>query len=75
MLDSIYHNFFFMTLKLFWNLIFDMKMFGSQICRINVTLLSVISSYCYPKTCKPLVVYRFNAWHYFTPRPDVICRF
>ena len=45
MLDSIYY----MTLKLFWNLI----------SAVNITILSLCTQRCYgrfPKICKPLVV-------------------
>ena len=53
MLDSIYH----MTLRLFSNHIFGVKMLG--FCHM-LDVKSVIS-YRLPKICKPLVAYRFNA--------------
>ena len=60
MLDSVYH----MTNSL-----------KSHFWRKNVIVLSLCTPRCYGRqnvSRKPLVVYIFIAWRYFTPRRDVI---
>ena len=65
MLDSIYH----MTLRILWNLISAIK---------NVIILSLCTQRCYGrlnfsrKSVKHLWFINFIAWHYITPRRDVM---
>ena len=61
-----------MILRLLCNLISGVtKLRVCQYAQMYATLLWT-SFHFVTKICKPLVVYRFNAWRYFTPRRDVI---
>ena len=43
----------------------------SHFCRKNVTSLSLCMSKRFPKIYEPLVVYRFIALRYFTPKRNI----